>query len=144
MTTIEREQLKAQLVKHEGLRLQIHRDAHGIETIGVGRNLRDRGLTGPEAMFLLHNDIAEIEVQLRRALPWFGALDGVRQGALIDMGMAGVSTLLGCTPMLDALERKDFLAAKRAALASSWRDTVGLPRATTVAEMLHTGVAPQF
>ena len=40
-----RTHLIKQLVKSEGLRLEVYQDTLGIDTIGVGRNLEDRGIT---------------------------------------------------------------------------------------------------
>lgn len=144
MTTPEREQLKAQLVAHEGLRLKPYRCTAGRLTIGCGRNLEDRGLTAAEAMFLLQNDIAEIDLALARALPWFDRLDVVRRRALIDLGFMGVGKLLRFTRMLAALERGDWVEAKRECLDSKWARDVGPTRSQTIAEMLHTGTAPDF
>ena len=47
----------SQLRFHEGVRNQVYKDHLGIETIGVGRNLRDRGLSDEEVDYLLSNDI---------------------------------------------------------------------------------------
>ena len=47
-----------QLRFHEGVKNHVYKDHLGIETIGVGRNLVDRGLTDEEVDFLLSNDIA--------------------------------------------------------------------------------------
>jgi len=41
-----------QLILHEGLRLQVYQDHLGIDTIGVGRNLEDRGITDGELAFM--------------------------------------------------------------------------------------------
>ena len=43
-----RTHLIKQLVQSEGLRLQVYQDTLGIDTIGVGRNLEDRGITKEE------------------------------------------------------------------------------------------------
>ena len=40
-----RTHLIKQLVQSEGLRLQVYQDTLCIDTIGVGRNLEDRGIT---------------------------------------------------------------------------------------------------
>lgn len=41
------------LIRHEGLRLKPYKDSVGKLTIGVGRNLDDKGITKEEAMHLL-------------------------------------------------------------------------------------------
>ena len=33
------------LVEHEGYRKNVYKDTLGIDTIGIGRNLEDRGIT---------------------------------------------------------------------------------------------------
>lgn len=141
MTTDDRAQLRAQLVRHEGLRLTVYLDTKGIPTIGVGRNLRDRGISSAIAMQLLDEDIDEIDAALRRALPWYARLDAVRQRALIDMGMMGIRKLLEFRRMLAALERGDYAAAAAEALDSNWARDVGPTRSTNVARMLQRGIA---
>ena len=37
-----------QLVEHEGLMLNVYQDHLGIDTIGIGRNLIDRGISEKE------------------------------------------------------------------------------------------------
>ena len=51
--------LANQLIKHEGLRLTPYRCPAGRLTIGIGRNLEDKGITEKEAVMLLKNDIQE-------------------------------------------------------------------------------------
>jgi lysozyme len=43
-----REDFIEKLIKHEGLRLEVYKDSLGIDTIGIGRNLEDRGITPAE------------------------------------------------------------------------------------------------
>ena len=43
----------------------------GIETVGVGRNLRDVGLSDDEILYLLNNDIDRVEKQLDNYFPWW-------------------------------------------------------------------------
>ena len=94
-----------QLILHEGLRLQVYQDHLGIDTIGVGRNLEDRGITDGElafmsllkneiydtgiteanARFLLSNDIDIVEKELLNAHPGMERLADVRLRVLLDM-----------------------------------------------------------
>ena len=39
-----KDDLIQKLITHEGLRLQVYEDSLGIATIGIGRNLEDRGI----------------------------------------------------------------------------------------------------
>ena len=50
--------LMEDLVRDEGLRLELYQDSVGKWTIGVGRNLDDVGISEDEAMYLLRNDIS--------------------------------------------------------------------------------------
>jgi lysozyme len=95
-----RTHLLKKLVEHEGLRLEVYQDSLGIDTIGVGRNLQDRGITKEEldaldipsintvyehgiteadAAYLLENDVQIVEEELLRAHPCVDSLDSVRQ-----------------------------------------------------------------
>ena len=62
------DRLIAQLKVHEGVRDKVYLDTEGIETIGVGRNLKDKGLSEDEIDYLLQNDISEFKVCLKRAV----------------------------------------------------------------------------
>src|SRR3990167_270296 len=84
MTGGMRRGLSDQLIRHEGLRLKLYSDSLGVPTIGVGRNLRDKGISHAEAMLLLENDLDEVLVDLQ-TFPWWAALDPVRQRVLVDL-----------------------------------------------------------
>lgn len=141
MTTDEREALRQQLIRHEGLRLTVYKCSAGYQTIGVGRNLEGRGISATEAMLLLDNDIKACLDDLA-TFPWFGRLNAVRQRALLDMrfqlGRAGFRAF---KQMLAALERGDYTAAAAAARDSKWARTDSPARATTVTGQLETGKA---
>jgi len=51
-----KEKLIRQLREHEGLRLPPYHCPAGKLTIGIGRNLGDKGITEKEAVMLLEND----------------------------------------------------------------------------------------
>jgi lysozyme len=131
--------LRDQLTRHEGLRLKPYRCTAGKLTIGVGRNIEDRGISPDEAAILLDNDISDSIRALSRALPWFDALDAVRQRALVDMSFMGVGKLLEFRRMLAALGRQDYATAAKEALDSKWAQDVGPARSRAVARMLETG-----
>ena len=52
------------LRRHEGLRLNPYHCSENKLTLGIGRNLEDRGITEEEALFLLNNDIKRVQEQL--------------------------------------------------------------------------------
>ena len=40
------------LIEHEGLVLTVYKDSLGIDTIGIGRNLKDRGISKEELAYM--------------------------------------------------------------------------------------------
>lgn len=131
--------LIAQLQRHEGLRLKPYTDTVGKLSIGVGRNLTDRGISEAEAGVLLANDIEIVRIELSNAAPWWLRLDDVRQRVLADMAFnLGVPVLLTFSVMLAAVKRGDFALASAEMLRSRWAEQVG-ERAQRLARMMRTG-----
>lgn len=132
--------LRAQLVRHEGLRLKPYRDTVGKLTLGIGRNLDDVGISESEAYVLVDNDITRVKRGLVEAYPgWFPLLDGVRQAVLVNMGFnLGLAGLAGFKQTLAAVARGDYAAASRGMLASKWARQTG-SRATELAAQMRTG-----
>jgi lysozyme len=136
----ERAKLRAQLVKHEGLRLKPYFDTVGRLTIGVGRNLDAVGITDNEAQYLLSGDIDRVIRGLFGRYPeWFPTLDPARQAVLVNMGFnLGLSGLAGFTRMLDAVARGDFAGASEEMTRSKWASQVGA-RAAELSVQMRTG-----
>jgi len=133
------DRLKEMLVKHEGLRLTVYRDSIGLPTIGVGRNLQDRGISEPEAMILLANDITNVLADLDRALPWWRQLSENRQLVLADMCFnLGISRLMGFKNALQAAQEGRWSDAAHEMLDSRWAAQVG-SRAVELADMMEVG-----
>lgn len=138
MTSTDREALRRQLLKHEGLRLKPYVDTVGKLTIGIGRNLEDRGITEAEARYLLDNDINACINDLL-TLTWFPDLDPIRQRVFVDLCFnLGVKRLREFTKMLDAAAAQDWPRAAAELLTSKYATQVG-QRAQTLAAMLRTG-----
>lgn len=137
-----------QLIRDEALRLKPYRDNSsqlGFEskpgklTIGIGRNLDDRGLTEEESIYLCHNDVADVTRRIRIALPWTDTLDLVRFGVLLNMGFnMGVPELLAFRQMLGWLQRKDYPRAAAEMADSAWYHEVG-DRAKRLVQQMITG-----
>ena len=148
------------LIAHEGLRLQVYKDTLGIDTIGIGRNLEDRGITKEEldwmdipsmdavyeygiteadAMYLAKNDVQIVEEELVRAHPCVEELDAVRQLVLMDMAFnMGVPRLRKFTKMWNAVHEKKFDIAAKEMLDSRWAVQVK-SRSTKLAHAMHHG-----
>jgi len=139
MTPEGKKKLKELLVSHEKYVQFPYSDSAGHLTIGIGRNLSDRGISTTEAFYLLDDDIIYFSSKLRHFLPFFSALDENRQVALIDMCFnLGIQGLLNFNKMLSALERGDYEDAAKEALNSKWAEQVG-ERATCLADIIRNG-----
>ena len=139
--------LRAQLIVDEGLRLKPYRDSVGKLTIGVGRNLDDKGISHDEAMALLDRDIAEHMALLDRELPWWQRMDETRQLVLANMAFnLGVGPtpeqpdgkLLQFKNTLDHMARGEYDAAADGMAASVWAKQVGV-RADRLVIAMRTG-----
>jgi lysozyme len=140
---VDRAAMTRQLRLHEGERLKPYRCTAGKLTIGVGRNLEDRGITAQESDMLLANDIAREEAELMRALPWVGQLDDVRQRVLLDMSFnLGLAGLLGFKNTLAAIQAGDYQRGATMMLDSRWARQVGT-RAERLSRMMATGKDPR-
>ena len=152
--------LMEKLIAHEGLRLQVYKDSLGIATIGIGRNLEDRGITPEElewmdipnmaivhtmgiteadAMYLAQNDVQIVEEELLRSHPCVENLDAVRQLVLVDMAFnMGVPRLGKFKKMWAAIHENNFEEAAKEMLDSRWANQVK-SRSTKLPHAMHTG-----
>ena len=113
------------LIKHEGLRNMIYYDSLGIPTIGVGRNLKDRGVTNAEALFMLNNDIVDFTQQLSDRLYWFDAQPDQAKLVLIDMAFnLGLAGLLQFHNTLEHIKNGDYKNAGIEMKNSHWYNEV--------------------
>lgn len=131
--------LRAMLRKHEGCRLDIYTDTVGKITAGVGHNLSDKGISLEVSELMLDEDIHDAIQDLTNHLPWFGALDEVRQSVLVDMCFnLGWTKLSGFVNTLEAIRSGQWALASQGMLASKWAVQVG-NRAVELARMMRTG-----
>lgn len=120
MTEADLAAIRAQLILHEGKRLTVYADGKGIPTIGVGRNLRDKGISDRTAHQMLDEDIEECLGDLR-SFSWFAALDRVRIYGLIDLRFnVGRHGLRGFTKFAAAMARQDYPTAHAELIDSDW------------------------
>jgi lysozyme len=141
--TIDRIAMIRQLRLHEGERLKPYRCTAGKLTIGIGRNLEDRGITAEESAYLLGNDIDHHWRELLRALPWVASLDSVRQRVLLDMAFnLGITGMLGFKNTLATIQAGNYQRGAEMMLQSKWAGQVG-QRAVRLSRMMATGKEPQ-
>lgn len=128
---------------HEGVRLKPYLDTVGKLTIGVGRNLDDKGITEEEADYLLSNDISAVWLSLVSRLEFFSRLDTVRQAVLLDMGVnLGVNGLIAFRKTIVLVAGGRYAGASIEMLDSVWAKQVG-QRAQRLAEMMRSGEWPK-
>jgi lysozyme len=139
MITFDPRLLQLDLIRDEGLRLKPYPDSVGKLTIGVGRNLDDRGISRDEALILCANDVAVAAGDLDRNASWWRGLSEPRARALMNMAFnLGWPRLAGFKVMLAALEHGDNVSAAREALDSAWAKQVGM-RAVRIADLFKEG-----
>lgn len=135
----DREKLIDLIIYHEGLELKPYKCTAGHLTIGIGRNLDDRGITEDEARFLCQNDVDIVEQELARKFPFIVGFGDVRTRVLLDMAFnLGVPRLSAFSNMWAALEEGDYKQAAVEMLDSRWARQVGR-RATNLSQMMETG-----
>lgn len=136
---MNRTALMQQLITDEALKLKPYKCTANKLTIGVGRNLDDRGITKEEAMYLLNNDIDLVCDQLDKYIPWWRDLSDVRQQVLANMAFnLGIKGLLGFKNTLAKIKAGDYAGAADNMLASLWARQVG-NRAKRLAELMKKG-----
>lgn len=136
---IDQALMRAELSRDEGRRLKPYTDTVGKLTIGVGRNLTDRGLSDDEVDQLLDGDITLSEMELDRNVPWWRFMSDVRQRVLLNMHFnMGWGSLSQFKTTLGHMEAGRYGAAADAMLASKWAQQVG-QRAVRLSKMMRTG-----
>jgi len=123
---MNRTRLAAQLAVDEGRKRRLYRDTVGKLTIGVGRNIDDRGLRDDEIDLMLSNDINEAVGIARALVSNFDKLDDVRQEVVVNMAFnMGIVRLGGFKRFITALTRLDFQNAADEMKNSSWYTQTG-------------------
>ena len=141
-----RDELVKMVALHEGIVLNVYQDHLGINTVGIGRNLDDRGitdgellfmnktiddvydngLTEEEAYYLCMNDIAIVEKELLENKSIVNQLNAVRQMVLVDMSFnMGVPRLMKFKNMWLAIEKVNYPLACEEMIDSRWASQVG-------------------
>jgi lysozyme len=130
--------LEELLIEHEGLRLFPYRCTSGKLTIGVGRNLEDRGISRDEAELMLKNDILAC-LEEAQTLPFFATLVPARKDVIVSMIFnLGFSRFLQFHRTLELIQENRFQEASEEMLRSLWARQVK-KRAQVLASMMATG-----
>jgi lysozyme len=138
---MDQSRLEKTIVNDEGFSQTIYQCSAGKWTIGIGRNVQDKGITYAEAMHLLKNDILECTQDLQRVFgDQFERLPDHTQEALINMRFQlGPGSFRTFRKFIAAIKAWDFAEAERQGLDSKWakNDTPG--RAKRVLKVLRHG-----
>lgn len=135
---INTEALTRMLILDEDSRQFPYSDSVGKLTVGIGRNLTDKGLSSDEILYLFNNDVREVEHELS-FYAWFTNLDDVRRLVIADMAFnLGTPKLLRFNNTINALKIGDYQVAADEMLDSKWAKQVG-KRAGRLASMMRTG-----
>ena len=127
------------LIRHEGIKLKPYHCTSGKLTIGIGRNLEDRGITKEEAIYLLNNDIHSFHEQLLDKFSFYKYLEGARRDAVLNLAFnMGVYSLSKFVKALSYMEDKQYDKAADEFMDSKWSQQVG-SRAVEVTEIIRTG-----
>lgn len=153
---IDRKRLAHQLYLHEGRRRYVYDDAtgkaikqgtlvRGAPTIGVGRNLIDRGVRDDEIDLMLENDIDDAIAEAMQ-FPWFAGLDPVRRAVIVELIFnMGLPRLRGFKNFLRYMSEHRWPHAAEELIDSLWRRQVdpvvgdGKGRADALIHMIKTG-----
>lgn len=142
------ERLTPQLIVEEGVSLKPYLDTKGKLTIGVGRNLTDKGISLEEAMYLLPHDIDEAIRDLFRKFPWASELSLVRQVVLVNMcfnmGIGNAKRgLASMDKTLKLIEDGNYAAGARGMSRTKWAKDVREIRAGRLCRMMETNEWPE-
>jgi lysozyme len=158
------EQVEADLIHDEALRLVPYRDTKGKLTVGVGYNLDDRGvefletvlgrpvtivegrqlLTRDEALKVLRADIDRVWRGTRSRLACFEQLSDVRKRVVLNMAFNLGWRVLQFRRAIAALEAGNYTLTALEMMASLWATQVGdgpgqrFDRAERLAFMMRT------
>lgn len=136
--------LEQLLTLHEGKKNKPYKDTVGKTTIGIGRNLDDKGLSDSEVLYLFRNDLQQHSKEVEQAFPWVSGLDPARRAVLIDMCFnMGIGGLSQFKRTLELIRNGEYEKAAVAMLQSKWATQVG-NRAKRLSEMMRTGSWPKL
>lgn len=120
MNKIDRKQFEEHLVWAEAERLDLYKDSEGIWTIGVGRNIQEKGISQETSRQMLQEDIDEVFTDVAR-LDYFAELDPVRQLIVADMVFnLGLPKFLRFVKLNAALALHDYTLAAHEMVDSKW------------------------
>ena len=137
-----REALRNELIRDEGLRLTPYRDSLGFLTIGIGHLIKKGEsfgvITKDQAISILEEDIKDAERKLDSIFPGWRKLDDVRQRAFINLSVNLGYRLADFKRFLHAAKSGDWDKAADSLIQSRWYKQVRL-RGPRIVHAIRTG-----
>lgn len=125
MNVNQLDRVRNRLIQEEGLKLQLYHCTAGKLTIGVGRNVEDRGITTDTAMQMLDEDIDICVGELQQNLSWYDDAPEKIQEVLIDLCFnMGINRLMGFVKTLHKLKTGQYKEAAVELLDSRYASSV--------------------
>lgn len=110
---------------HEGISLKPYYCTANKLSIGIGRNLDDRGITKEEAMFLFNTDLKLALSDLYRVFDDFDMLPATAQVVLIDMMFQlGLVRFCGFKKMIEQIKARNWEEAAKELMDSKYAKQV--------------------
>ena len=139
MKIMDSKKLIEELKRDEGVKLFPYKCSANKLTIGVGRNIEERGITEDEANYLLKNDLTMCVEEVESIFTWYPYLTDSRKRVIVNMVFnLGLSRFLNFKKFIDAMEQKDYETAGKEMLDSKWAKQVG-DRAKRLKQMIVEG-----
>ena len=130
-----------ELVRDEGRRHLPYHDTAARLSIGIGRNLTDKGITDAEIDFMFEHDLSDAADDLDRNIAWWRSLDAVRQRVMLNMTYnMGWPSFSMFARFFSAMRQSRWDDAAIEMISSRWATQVG-DRAKRLEQMVRTGVA---
>lgn len=139
--------LISEIRRDEGVRYSPYLDTVGINTVGVGHNLKARPipedwqypLSDEQVNSLLSNDLLIVFSGLDAHLGWWRTLSYARQRVLANMAFnLGIDGLLGFKNTIQRIKDGDYDGAASGMMLSKWAAQVGA-RAKRLADLMKEG-----
>lgn len=124
----------------EGRRTHPYKCSKNKLTIGIGRNIQDRGLSDDEIDYIYQNDERIAETEAKTLVDGFEWLADARKIALVSMVFQmGKGRVSKFKKMIAAINENNFALAANEMLDSKWARDDTPDRAERAAEMMRTG-----
>lgn len=120
--------LKEELVRYEGLKMQVYLDTLGLPTVGIGhmdRNMLVGAVFSPSQIDALYEIDVKNALKVCKKIECFDTLDEVRQRILIQLAFNMGTKFLGFKKTIAALNAGNYTKAADELQDSKWFTQVG-------------------